>query len=209
VTAGASKTAEPNTSARVAPGRVAFQGEHGAFSEEAAIELFGPDVKLVPCPTFDALFEYGDADLVDYLLVPVENSLIGSIKTAVDLVSARSFAAVKEVRLRIHQYLIGCSGARFEGIETVESHPAALDQCRRFFAEHPRVKRIEAEDTAGSVRRIVEIGDHKRAAIAGRRAAEIYGGSILKENLEDEAENYTRFVLLRIASNGRAEVETS
>ncbi len=84
----------------------------------------------------------------------------------------------------------------FEEIVEVESHPAALAQCNRFFAAHPRIKQVETDDTAGSVARIVEGRDRTRAAIAGRRAAEVYGGSILRENLEDHPENYTRFLLL-------------
>ncbi|MET0753708.1 MAG: prephenate dehydratase domain-containing protein, partial [Pyrinomonadaceae bacterium] len=87
-------------------------------------------------------------------------------------------------------------GASIESIETVESHPVALAQCERFFAAHPHIKRIAADDTAGSVRRMIETGDLSRAAIAGRRAANIYGGAILQEHLEDFSENYTRFVLL-------------
>ncbi len=176
--------------------RVGFQGESGAFSEEAAIKLFGPDIELVPCRTFAALFRSGDEGLVDYVLAPVENSLIGPIQTAVDLLSTSSLNMVGEVTIRIRQHLIGCPGAVFGEIESVESHPAALAQCQRFFLEHPTVKRIETEDTAGSVARIIEAGDPKRAAIAGRRAAEIYGGAILLEDLEDDPENYTRFVLL-------------
>jgi prephenate dehydratase len=128
--------------------------------------------------------------------VPVENSLIGPVPVAVELLSASSLVSVGEVAIRIQQHLIGCPEAVFEEIEAVESHPAALGQCKRFFAEHPLLKRIESEDTAGSVARIVGVGDRKRAAIAGRRAAEIYGGTIIRENLEDRAENYTRFLLL-------------
>ena len=92
--------------------------------------------------------------------------------------------------------LIGPPGARFDEMTVVESHPVALAQCEQFFSEHPRLKRIATEDTAGSVREVVLAGDPTRAAIAGRRAAEIYGGVILREHLEDNRENYTRFWLL-------------
>jgi len=180
--------------------RVAFQGQHGAFSEEAAAKFLGPDLMssadLVPRATFHLLFSTIDEGLADYLLVPVENSLIGPVPVAVELLSASSLISVGEVAIRIQQHLIGCPDAVFEEIEAVESHPAALGQCKRFFAEHPLLKRIESEDTAGSVARIVGVGDRKRAAIAGRRAAEIYGGTIIRKNLEDRAENYTRFLLL-------------
>ena len=176
--------------------RVAFQGEHGAFSEDAAVKLLGPGIRLVPRPTFAALFSSLAEGLADYALAPVENSLVGAIQPAVDLLEASSLVVAGEIVIEIRQQLIGCPGAVFEEIEAVESHPAALAQCQRFFAEHPSLARIETEDTAGSVARIIECGDRKRAAIAGRRAAEIYGGCVIKENVEDDPENYTRFLLL-------------
>ena len=176
--------------------RVAFQGERGAFSEDAAMKLLGADIELVPRPTFAALFTSLDDQLADYVLSPIENSLIGSIHPAVELLNASSLVVAGEVTIQIRQQLIGCPGSVFEGIKAVESHPAALAQCKRFFAEYPLVERIETEDTAGSVARVMERGDRTRAAIAGRRAAELYGGSIIKENLEDHPNNYTRFVLL-------------
>ena len=103
---------------------------------------------------------------------------------------------VGEVIIPINQCLIGCPGTTFEEITTVESHPVALDQCRRFLAANPHLKRVAAEDTAGSVARILEEGKTSNAAIAGKRAAEQHGGVILREHLEDSSENYTRFLLL-------------
>ncbi len=187
------------------PPRVAFQGEHGAFSEDAALRLLGPEIQLVPRRTFETLFTSLDEGLAEYVLVPVENSLIGAIKPAVDLLNKSCLDIVGEVAIPIRQLLIGCPGAAFEEIVTVESHPAALAQCKRFFAAHPGIKRVETEDTAGSVARIIKGHDRTRAAIAGRRAAQIYGGSILRENLEDRPENYTRFLLLsgHNCSNGQ------
>ena len=178
------------------PPRVAFQGEHGAFSEDAALKLLGSEIQLVPRRTFETLFTSLDEGLAEYVLVPVENSLIGGIRPAVDLLNGSSLVIVGEVAIPIRQLLIGCPGAVFEEIVEVESHPAALAQCNRFFAAHPRIKQVETDDTAGSVARIVEGRDPTRAAIAGRRAAEVYGGSILRENLEDSPENQTRFLLL-------------
>lgn len=176
--------------------RVAFQGERGAFSEAAAIALLGTEIELVPRATFAALFSSVTEGLADYALAPVENSLIGSIEPVVNLLAASALISNGQIVIQIEQQLIGCPGAVIEEIETVESHPAALAQCRRFFAEHPLVRRIEADDTAASVARIIRSGDRTRAAIASRRAAEIYGGCIIKENLEDDPENYTRFILL-------------
>jgi prephenate dehydratase len=178
------------------PPRVAFQGELGAFSEDAALKLLGPEIRLVPRRTFETLFASLDEGLAEYLLVPVENSLIGTIHSAVELLNNSSLGIVGEVAIPIHHFLIGCPRASFEEIVAVESHPAALAQCSRFFAAHPHIERIETEDTAGSVAQVVQRRDPTRAAIAGRRAAEVYGGWILRENLEDSPENKTRFLLL-------------
>ena len=176
--------------------RVAFQGEHGAFSEDAAIKLLGPAIELVPRRTFAELFNSVAEGRAEYVLAPVENSLAGAVDAAVDLLHKSSLVIAREVIIKVRQHLIGCQGARFEEIQTVESHPVALAQCKRFFADNPQITKIETDDTAGSVARVIACGDRKRAAIAGRRAAAIYGGSIIRENLEDDPENYTRFVLL-------------
>lgn len=176
--------------------RVAFQGERGAFSEEAAVKLLGEEIQLVPRPTFESLFVAIDEAAADYVLAPVENSLAGSVHRSYDLLLESSLHIAAEVIIPIRHHLIGCAGASFDGIESVESHPVALAQCERFFAAHPQLQRIATEDTAGSVAKVVERGDPTRAAIAGIRAANIYGGTVLRGNLEDHAENYTRFVLL-------------
>lgn len=176
--------------------RVAFQGERGAFSEEAAVKLLGEDIQLVPRPTFESLFVAIDEGVADYVLAPVENSLAGSVHRSYDLLLESSLHISGEVIIPIRHFLIGCPGASFDAIRAVESHPVALAQCVRFFAAHPQIRRIATEDTAGSVARVVEQGDPTCAAIAGRRAADIYGGTILREHLEDHRENYTRFVLL-------------
>ena len=183
---------------------IAFQGEPGAFSEDAAIELFGAEVinaiELKPCRTFEALFASIDAGHADYIVLPVENSLIGTIQPAVDLFQESSLTVVGEVAIPIRQHLIGCPGSSFEEIESVESHPAALAQCRKFFAAEPQLTPIETDDTAGSVARIIQRGDRSSAAIAGRRAAELYGGSILRSDIEDSQDNHTRFLLLACES---------
>ena len=181
--------------------RVAFQGEPGAFSEDAATKLLGPEIDLVPRPTFGALFSSLSEGLADYAIVPVENSLVGTIQPALDLFLQSPLMTAGEVVIQIQQQLIGCPGAVLEEVEAVESHAAALAQCRRFLAGHPRIVPIESGDTAGSVSRIIDRGDRKCAAIAGRRAAALYGGSILKENIEDDPENYTRFLLLAVESS--------
>jgi len=192
--------------------RVAFQGEHGAFSEDAAIKLFGPQVcnsiDLEPCPTFEALFHSIDAGHAEYILVPVENSLIGSIQPAVALFEKSSLAVVGEVAIPIRHHLIGCPGSVFEEIEAVESHPAALAQCKKFLAAQPQIKVIETDDTAGSVAQVIKRGNRKYAAIAGRRTAELYGGSIIRSNLEDHPDNHTRFLLLARASDRKPNADS-
>jgi prephenate dehydratase len=176
--------------------RVAFQGERGAFSEEAAIKLLGEEIVLVPRPTFETAFAAIGDGLADYVLAPIENSLAGSVHRSFDLLIDSRLNIIGEEIIPIAHNLIGLPGAVFEQVTVVESHPVALAQCEQFFSEHPRLKRIATEDTAGSVREVVRAGDRTRAAIAGRRAADLYGGVILREHLEDNCENYTRFLLL-------------
>jgi prephenate dehydratase len=181
---------------RAAHTRIAFQGERGAFSEEAALKLLGADIALVPCGTFDATFAAIEDGVADYVLAPMENSLAGSVHRSFDLLVESGLHIVGEVIIPIAHNLIAMPGATFEGLTSVASHPVALAQCERFFTAHPALKRIAAEDTAGSVRDIMHAGDKQRAAIASKRAAEIYGAPILREHLEDDRENYTRFFLL-------------
>jgi prephenate dehydratase len=180
--------------------RVAFQGEAGAFSEAAAVQLLGPAITTVPRPTFDAVFRAIADGAADALLVPVENSLAGSVVRVYDLLLENDLAITAETILPIELHLIARSGATLADIRTVSSHPMALAQCERFFSEHPQYKRVPAEDTAGSVREMLARGDTVSAAIAGRRAADHYHGVILAEQIQDNTENFTRFVLLRPAA---------
>jgi prephenate dehydratase len=184
--------------------RIAFQGERGAFSEEAAILLLGEGIHVVPCPTFAAAFCAVRTGAADYVLAPVENSLAGSVQASLDLLTESELMICAEVILPIAHNLIAAPCAQFEQIRSVESHPVALAQCERFFLAYPEIERIAAGDTAGSVRKIMRAGDPSRAAIAGRRAAEIYGGVILREHMEDNPENYTRFLLLAPAAKASA-----
>lgn len=176
--------------------RVAFQGAHGAFSEEAAIRLLGRRITCVPRPTFESLFDAIEEGAADLLLAPLENSLAGSVQRSYDLLLESSLHIVGEVVIPIRHHLIGVPGASLEQIRIVQSHPVALAQCEKFFRAHPRIRRVAAEDTAESVREIVAAGDPARAAIASAHAAAVYGGVILARGLEDHRENYTRFVLL-------------
>jgi prephenate dehydratase len=176
--------------------RIAFQGERGAFSEEAALKLAGPDATLVPRPTFEAAFSAIHDGVADFILAPIENSLAGSVHRSFDLLVESDLHIIGEEIIPIVHNLIAPPGARIEDLTVVESHPVALAQCETFFIEHPSLKRVAAEDTAGSVRDVMRRGDPTHAAIASKRAAHIYGGSILRAHLEDDPENYTRFLLL-------------
>lgn len=176
--------------------RVAFQGERGAFSEEGAQVLFNREVETVPCATFELLFSAVNNGRADYVLSPLENSLAGHVTRCYDLLYESDLWIRAEIVRPIHHCLIGVPGARVDNLKVVQSHPVALAQCEAFFVANPQIKRIVAEDTAGSVREVIERGDRTAAAIAGAHAASVYDATILRSNIEDFPENFTRFVLL-------------
>ena len=176
--------------------RVAFQGEPGAFSEAAAVHLLGETIQTIPRATFEATFEAVNDRAADALLVPVENTLAGSVVRVYDLLLQSKLEICGESILPIEHVLIGHPLSTIADIRSVASHPMALAQCERFFQTHPSLKRVPAEDTAGSVREMMGSGDKSRAAIAGKRAATHYQAKVLEENIRDNAENFTRFVLL-------------
>jgi len=175
---------------------VAIQGEAGSFSHAAAREALGQDVRLVPCPTFDELFravETGDATRG---VVPIENSLAGSVYEAYDALGAHALHVVGETQVRVRHCLVVRPGTPLSGIRRVASHPVALAQCRRFFVDHPAITAVPAYDTAGSVRDLLAGGSDADAAIGSALAAQLYGGEILLEGIEDHPENYTRFLVV-------------
>jgi chorismate mutase/prephenate dehydratase len=175
--------------------RVAFQGERGAYSEEAIMQHFGSPAKPVPRPylrdVFDAV-EGGEADLG---LVPVENTLEGSIVRTYDFLFERTLKACGEVVLRVVHCLISIPGVCLEDVRKVYSHPQALGQCRTYLEEHG-YEAVAAYDTAGSVKMLKERGSRDLAAIASRRAAEVYGMTVLASGIETHDENYTRFLII-------------
>lgn len=181
---------------KLSSARVAFQGERGAFSEAAAVQLLGEKITTIPRPTFDSAFAAISEDCADVLLAPVENTLAGSVVRAYDLLLESDLKIVAETILPIEHQLIGIPGTTLADLRSVSSHPVALAQCEKFFLAHPDLKRVPTEDTAGSVREVMARGDKSFAGIASRRAASIYGGVILAENIHDNPENFTRFVLL-------------
>jgi prephenate dehydratase len=175
---------------------VAFQGERGSFSEEAAYKLLGRKIRVLPCETFTATFESVTRGKANYCLVPIENTLAGSVYENFDLLLANNLHIVAEVSLRIVHNLIALPGTTRKDVRQVYSHPVALAQCGRFFAKNPNVERITFYDTAGSVKMLAERRPPGAAAIASRIAAEVYNARILATHLEDHRENYTRFFLL-------------
>lgn len=176
--------------------RVAFQGENGAFSQIAARKLLGDAIQTVACPTFESLFESVSTGRADLILAPLENTLAGPVLRCYDLLYQGSLTIIGEVILRIGHCVIGCPGASLEGIRRIQSHPVALAQCEKFFASHPGIVKAVAEDTAGSVRQIMDAGDLAVAAIASEFAAKEYGALVLASAVEDDPNNFTRFALL-------------
>ena len=172
--------------------RVAFQGEPGAYSEQAVFNYYG-EVETLPCESFDVMFDSVVSGTSDFALAPIENSLAGSIHQNYDLLLQHDLHIVGEYLLRVHHCLIVLPGVKKEDVRKVISHPQALGQCAGYLRSHG-IRPEHAYDTAGSVKMLKESGAMDTAAIASRRAAEIHGMQILEEGIEDNAENYTRFL---------------
>jgi prephenate dehydratase len=178
------------------PIKASFQGERGAFSEEAARLLLGPEVEVVPCPRFQQIFERLANGEVDRAVVPIENTLHGSVHENYDHLLNFRLPIRGEVNLRIVHNLIAAPEMTFSKVRKVYSHPVAINQCLQFFADHPKIERESFYDTAGSVKMIMETLPPGAAAIASSAAAAFYGAKILKRSIEDDHRNFTRFFLL-------------
>jgi prephenate dehydratase len=176
--------------------RIGFQGEPGAYSEAAALAYFGDSSVTIPCHAFEDVFTAVEGGKCDCGILPIENSLAGSIHRNYDLLLEHSLHIVGEYLLRVHHCLIALPGATLEDIHKVVSHPQALAQCDRYLRSLPGVTSEAVYDTAGSVRLIREQGDPQVAAIASSRAAAVYGLPILVEGIEDHSANYTRFLVV-------------
>lgn len=175
---------------------VAFQGEPGAFSHAAAMKLLGNRVSVFPCPSFRDVFEALQSGKVEHAVIPIENTLHGSVHENYDYLLEYEHFICGETQVRISHYLIARPGVRFRDVKRVFSHPVALNQCRRFFAVNEQVVQAPFYDTAGSVKMVIEKSLGDAAAIASETSATLYGGQILRRNLEDDRQNYTRFFLL-------------
>lgn len=175
---------------------IAYQGISGAFSEQAARGFSDGDAEFLPCPRFEDLFDAVCSGRARKGVVPIENTLAGSVHACYDLLAKHSVAVVAEAVLRIAHALIAPPGVARESIRRVLSHPMALLQCERFFRQNPGIEAVAVQDTAAAVKEVACGGRGDSAAIASPQAAEAYGGVVLAENLEDDPMNFTRFLLI-------------
>jgi prephenate dehydratase len=184
--------------------RIAIQGEPGSFSHEATLALV-PAAVIEPCSVSHDVFNALTDGSVDAAMIPIENSLAGSVLEHFDLLLSHDVRVVRESQLRIRHNLIAISGTSMNDLDRVYSHPVALAQCRRFLGAHPKMHAHAFYDTAGSVKHIAETSDRTAGAIASEAAAHYYGAEILQSEIEDNPENYTRFFLVRRAAEAVTE----
>ncbi len=182
--------------------RAAFQGELGAFSHQAVLQLLGNAAKPAPYARFEEVFRALRDSAVDAAVLPIENTLHGSVHENYDHLLRFDHRIVAETNVRIVHNLIVAPGVKASRVKRVFSHPVALNQCLDFFAAHPEYEKTPFYDTAGSVKMLMEEKLMDAAAIASAVSAEIYGARILKRSIEDDRQNYTRFFLLRRAGDG-------
>lgn len=177
------------------PMKIAYQGEPGAYSEAAALR-FDPHAEVEPCASFDAVFAAVDEGRVDRGILPIENSIGGSIHRNYDLLVEHELSIVGEVTLKVTHQLLGVAGATLAGVRRIYSHPQALAQCERFLRGLQGVEIVANYDTAGSAKLVREEGAVEAAAIASMRAAEVFGLSVLASGIQDFDENITRFLIV-------------
>jgi prephenate dehydratase len=176
--------------------KISFQGEPGAFSQAAARQLAGEDFTPVPLPAFQDVFESVASGKCQAAVIPIENTLHGSIHENYDHLLRFELPICGETFVRIVHNLIAPPGVRLADLRRIYSHPVALNQCRHFLDSHPEAQHIPFYDTAGSVKMVMEQAMTDAGAIASAGAAQIYGAKILRKSIEDDRENYTRFFLL-------------
>lgn len=176
--------------------RIAIQGELGSFSDEAARRMV-PGCTVVPCARSAEVFDRVEKKSVGAAVIPIENSLAGSVTEHFDLLLARGVFVQREFQLRIIHNLIALPGVKRARLVRAYSHPVALEQCRDFFQRNPRIQPVPFYDTAGSVKHVMENRLRDSAGIASRRAATVYRGKILAAGIEDDKRNFTRFFLIR------------
>lgn len=175
--------------------KVAIQGERGAFSHQAALQLL-PRAQVLPCSRSVEVFDALESGRAQAAVIPVENTLAGPVGEHLDLLLERDVFIHRELLLRIEHNLIAAPGVKLKDLRQALSHPVALDQCRNFFRRHRQITAVPFYDTAGSVKHVIEHKLRDAAGIAGRQAAKEYGGQILMTGLEDNRQNVTRFFLI-------------
>jgi prephenate dehydratase len=176
--------------------RAGFQGALGAFSQEAVRQLLGSRVEVVPYTKFEEVFRALSRGKIDHAVIPIENTLAGSVHENYDHLLHFDVRIIGETNVRIIHNLIAPPSVRFKDIRKVYSHPVALNQCLRFFTRNPKMESTPFYDTAGSVKMVIEEQATDAAAIGSAVAASIYGGHILRRSIEDDRRNFTRFFLL-------------
>ena len=176
--------------------RAGFQGEFGAFSQQAAEKLLGESLVAVPFPSFVAVFDALQAKELQFAVIPMENTLHGSVHENFDNLLRYGCKILAETTIRINHNLMAPPGVSLRKVRRVFSHPVALNQCLDFFRANPELEKVPYYDTAGSARMVMAELQSDAAAIASARAAEIYGARILKKSIEDDRQNFTRFFLL-------------
>jgi prephenate dehydratase len=174
----------------------AFLGSHGTFSEDAAIRMLPSNPNLLPCPRLEGVFDAVREGMARYGVIPIENTLAGSVHRSYDLMFEHDITIVGETISRIDHCLIGLPEARLENIRKALSHPVALAQCEDLFRQNPSIEPVSVYDTAGAVKTILQNNDPACAAIASKRAAKLWGGVVLLDSVQDHPENYTRFLLI-------------
>jgi prephenate dehydratase len=184
----------------------AYQGEPGAYSEEAAQALLGGGARLMPCATLEQAFEAVEDGRANHAVVPIENAVSGTVPMVYELLLAHNVLVTGETVINVDYVLVAPPGTDRGTIRRVLSHPVALAQCGDFLRQNRKLEAVSVFDTAGAVRMAVDAGDAQTAAIASRRAASIYGAQILQEHIQDQRSNWNRFLLLSSASHAiRAE----
>ncbi|MGC1452924.1 MAG: prephenate dehydratase [Candidatus Sulfotelmatobacter sp.] len=176
--------------------KVAIQGELGSFSHQAAERML-PRCTVVPCARSAEVFDRVERESVGAAVIPIENTLAGTVAEHADLMLTRDVFIQGEHLLRIVHNVIATPGVRLGSLRRVLSHPVALDQCRDFFRRHPKIEFVPFYDTAGSVKHVIANQLKDAAGIAGRQAAREYSGSIVQASVEDDKRNFTRFFLIR------------
>jgi prephenate dehydratase len=176
--------------------KIAIQGEKGSFSHDAALHML-PNCTVVSCARSAEVFDRAEKRSVDGAVIPIENTLAGSVAEHFDLLLNRDVFIQREFALRIVHNLIAAPGVKLRDVRRVFSHPVALDQCRGFLSKHPKIEAVPFYDTAGAVKNVLENALRDAAGIASKQAAAVYGGTILAAGIEDNRKNFTRFFLIR------------